>query len=100
MLSDDLTKAGTTMENIVAEPDDWVMVGAAGGRTEAGQKLVKILVDSADEAVAENTLAQQLTVEPAIAAATEIAATTVTDTATAVTEDNSELEIPLWCLLL
>ena len=93
MLSDDLTKAGTRTENLETESDDWVMIDATMELTEAGQKLVSILVDAAEEAVAKKTLAQQLTVEPAIAMATENAATTVTDNATAVTEDNGLDEV-------
>ena len=50
---------------------------------------MNIIVHAADEAVTDNTLAQHPTVEPGITAATENPATTVTDNATAVTEDNS-----------
>ena len=57
--------------------DDWCRWGAHGGWSEAR----------------EHTLAKQLTVEPAIAAATENAATKVTDNATVVTEDNSSDEV-------
>jgi len=64
MFADDLNKAGTRMENNEVESDDWVMIDANGKLTEAGQKLVNILMEAAH---AKKTLAQQLTIEPAIA---------------------------------
>ena len=90
MFADDLNKAGTRMENNEVESDDWVMIDANGKLTEAGQKLVNILTEAVH---AKKTLAQQLTIEPAIATVADDDATTVTDNTTAVTEDNSSDEV-------
>ena len=78
------------MENNEVESDDWVMIDANGKLTEAGQKLVNILTEAVH---AKKTLAQQLTIEPAIATVADDDATTVTDNTTAVTEDNSSDEV-------
>ena len=87
MFSDDLNKAGTRTENNEVESDDWVMIDANGKLTEAGRKLVNILTEAIH---AKKTLAQQLTVEPAIATVAENDATTVTDNTTTVLHNTEQ----------